>query len=132
MKPMYFRAKWLTPLNEDGSSPVPCLVHRYPDRVLFLVTHMCSMYCRHCTRRRVVGEEDHAITPAELDAAINYIATHPQVRDVLISGGDPLTLSDEFLEKIISRLRAIEHVEIIRIGTRVTGRNADENNSGTS
>ena len=107
------------PLSEECSSPVPNIVHRYPDRVLFLVTHQCSMYCRHCTRRRVVGEEDKPITAAEVDAAVGYIAKTPQVRDVLISGGDPLTLSDAILERIIERLRKIEHVEVIRIGTRV-------------
>lgn len=107
------------PLNEECSSPVPNIVHRYPDRVLFLVTRQCSMYCRHCTRRRVVGEEDGAITAAEVDAAVDYIARTPQIRDVLISGGDPLTLPDAVLERIIERLRGIEHVEVIRIGTRV-------------
>lgn len=107
------------PLNEECSSPVPNIVHRYPDRVLFLVTHQCSMYCRHCTRRRVVGEEDRSITAAEVDAAVDYIAKTSQIRDVLISGGDPLTLSNAILERIIGRLRKIEHVEVIRIGTRV-------------
>jgi len=107
------------PLAEDRESPVKNIVHRYPDRVLFLVTRMCSMYCRHCTRRRTVGEEDFAITDEEIDAAVDYIANNKAVRDVLISGGDPLTLSDEKLEKIIARLREIDHVEIVRIGTRV-------------
>lgn len=109
----------LDPLNEEGDSPVPGIVHRYPDRVLFLVTHTCAMYCRHCTRRRVVGEEDRFITKPEIEAAVNYISKTPQIRDVLISGGDPLTMSDSALEYIISRLRSIKHVEIIRIGTRV-------------
>lgn len=107
------------PLNELASSPAPCIVHRYPDRVLFLVTHQCSMYCRHCTRRRVVGEEDKAISEKDFIAAINYIKSNKNIRDVLISGGDPLTMSDEKIEKIISAVRRIEHVEIIRIGTRV-------------
>jgi lysine 2,3-aminomutase len=107
------------PLDEELESPVKNIVHRYPDRVLFLVTHMCSMYCRHCTRRRTVGEEDYAITEEEIETAVDYIANNPQIRDVLISGGDPLTLSDSRLESIISKLRKIEHVEIIRIGTRV-------------
>lgn len=107
------------PLAEDKESPVKNIVHRYPDRVLFLVTRMCSMYCRHCTRRRMVGEEDKAISDEEIELAVKYIESNPQIRDVLISGGDPLTLSDERLEKIIARLRAIKHVEIIRIGTRV-------------
>jgi lysine 2,3-aminomutase len=107
------------PLDEERDSPVKNIVHRYPDRVLFLVTHMCSMYCRHCTRRRTVGEEDNIITDAEVDAAVNYIDQNPKIRDVLISGGDPLTMSDSRLERIISKLRKIEHVEIIRIGTRV-------------
>ena len=107
------------PLNEEGESPVPNIVHRYPDRVLFLVTHRCSMYCRHCTRRRVVGEEDKVITEKEINTAVDYIASNPAIRDVLISGGDPLVMSDEKLERIISKIRAVEHVEIIRIGTRV-------------
>jgi len=107
------------PLSEDKSSPVKNIVHRYPDRVLFLVTRMCSMYCRHCTRRRTVGEEDFAISDEEIDAAVDYIAKNEAVRDVLISGGDPLTLGDEKLERIIAKLRGIDHVEIIRIGTRV-------------
>lgn len=107
------------PLDEERDSPVKNIVHRYPDRVLFLVTHMCAMYCRHCTRRRTVGEEDSFITEAEIDDAVNYIAQKPEIRDVLISGGDPLTMSDNRLEKIISKLRKIDHVEVIRIGTRV-------------
>lgn len=107
------------PLGEEGDSPVPNIVHRYPDRVLFLVTRTCAMYCRHCTRRRVVGEEDCFISKLEIEAAVNYIAKTPQIRDVLISGGDPLTMSNTALEYIIARLRRIDHVEIIRIGTRV-------------
>jgi lysine 2,3-aminomutase len=107
------------PLNEEFDSPVKNIVHRYPDRVLFLVTRKCAMYCRHCTRRRTTGEEDFVISEPEMQEAIRYIAQTPQVRDVLISGGDPLTMSDAALEGIISRLRGIEHVEIIRIGTRV-------------
>ena len=81
------------PLNEVGSSPVPNIVHRYPDRVLLLVTYVCSMYCRHCTRRRVVGEEDGTITESELEIALDYIRSHEEIRDVLISGGDPLTMN---------------------------------------
>jgi len=107
------------PLNEEGESPVPNIVHRYPDRALFLVTHQCAMYCRHCTRRRTVGEEDLCITEKEIDVAVDYIAKTPEIRDVLISGGDPLTMSTAKLEGILSKLRKIEHVEIIRIGTRV-------------
>ncbi|MEA5051731.1 MAG: KamA family radical SAM protein [Oscillospiraceae bacterium] len=109
----------IDPLNEDGDSPVPHVVHRYPDRVLFLVTMECSAYCRHCTRRRMVGEEDCAISNAELETALGYIRAHEEIRDVLISGGDPLTLSTARLEEIIRKLREIEHVDIIRIGTRV-------------
>ena len=109
----------LDPLNEDGDSPVPHVVHRYPDRVLFLVTMECSEYCRHCTRRRMVGEEDVAISDSELDTACDYIRSHEEIRDVLISGGDPLTLSTARLETIICKLREIKHVDIIRIGTRV-------------
>ncbi len=107
------------PLGETADSPVPHLVHRYPDRVLLLVTLQCSMYCRHCTRRRVVGEEDRVITEAALQKAVSYIRAHTEIRDVLISGGDPLTMRTEKLEHIISLLRGIEHVEIVRIGTRV-------------
>ena len=107
------------PLGEMADSPVPHVVHRYPDRVLLLVTMQCAMYCRHCTRRRVVGEEDCAITERELQNAIAYIRAHAEIRDVLISGGDPLTMGTAKLERILSALRAIDHVEIIRIGTRV-------------
>jgi lysine 2,3-aminomutase len=106
------------PLHEDLDSPVPGLTHRYPDRVLLLVTHICSMNCRHCTRRRLVGEDDAHMNEGNIDRAIEYIRNTPIVRDVLISGGDPFVLSDDKLESIISRIRAIPHVEIIRIGTR--------------
>ncbi len=106
------------PLHEDVDSPVPGLTHRYPDRVLLLVTNICSMNCRHCTRRRLVGFEDVHMSAAHIDKAIDYIRRTPEVRDVLISGGDPLVLTDEMLEGIIKKLRAIDHVEIIRIGTR--------------
>lgn len=107
------------PLNEEGDSPVPHIVHRYPDRVLLLVTFKCSVYCRHCTRRRAVGEEDRIINEKELKAALAYIRSHEEIRDVLISGGDPLVMSTEKLEHIISGIREIKHVDIIRIGTRV-------------
>ncbi|MDD4125271.1 MAG: lysine 2,3-aminomutase [Eubacteriales bacterium] len=110
---------FLDPLDEEGDSPVPHIVHRYPDRVLFLVTCKCSMYCRHCTRRRIVGEEDRIITEKELQAALDYIRRHGEIRDVLVSGGDPLVMSTEKLEHILSSLRQIPHVDIIRIGTRV-------------
>ena len=106
------------PLHEEEDSPCNGLTHRYPDRVLFLVTNQCSMYCRHCTRRRFAGNEDTALNRCQIDNSIEYIRTHEEVRDVLISGGDPLTLSDEKLEYIIKRIREIKHVEIIRIGTR--------------
>ncbi len=107
------------PLHEDVDSPVSCITHRYPDRVLFLTTDQCSMYCRHCTRRRFAGQTDRGKSKEEIDKAIDYIAHTPVIRDVLLSGGDPLTLPDKSLEDIISRLRAIPHVEIIRIGSRV-------------
>lgn len=106
------------PLHEDVDSPVPGLTHRYPDRVLLLVTNICSMNCRHCTRRRLVGHTDVHMPKEYLDKAIQYIEKNKEVRDVLISGGDPLVLDDEILEGIIKRIRAIPHVEIIRIGTR--------------
>lgn len=111
-------ADLLDPLHEDGDSPVPGLTHRYPDRVLFLITDMCAMYCRHCTRRRFAGHNDCESPSDRIQKAIDYIARSPQVRDVLLSGGDALMVSDKMLESIIQRLRAIPHVEIIRIGTR--------------
>ena len=106
------------PLDEDADSPVPGLTHRYPDRVLFLVTDMCSMYCRHCTRRRFAGKTDHDCSQDRIEQALSYIRATPAVRDVLLSGGDALLLSDKKLEYIIAELRKIEHVEIIRLGTR--------------
>ncbi|MCI6018950.1 MAG: lysine 2,3-aminomutase [Clostridiales bacterium] len=111
-------ADLLDPLHEDTDSPVPGLTHRYPDRVLFLITDQCSMYCRHCTRRRFAGQHDTSVPTEQIDKCIEYIANHPEVRDVLLSGGDALLVSDEKLEYIISRLRAIPHVEIVRIGSR--------------
>jgi len=107
------------PLDEDKDSPVPGLTHRYPDRVLFLITDMCSMYCRHCTRRRFAGQTDSELSKDRIRQGIEYIRNTPQIRDVLLSGGDALLMSDERLEYIISELRKIEHVEIIRLGTRV-------------
>lgn len=106
------------PLHEDGDSPTPGLTHRYPDRVLLLVTDQCSMYCRYCTRRRFAGHNDGGMSMSAIDKSIEYIKNTPSVRDVLISGGDPLLLSDERLEIILTKIRAIEHVEVIRIGTK--------------
>ena len=106
------------PLYEDIDSPVPGLTHRYPDRVLLLVTDQCSMYCRHCTRRRFAGTNDQAMPMTQIEQAIKYIEDHPEIRDVLLSGGDALLISDQRLEEIISKLRAIKHLEIIRIGSR--------------
>lgn len=111
-------ADLLDPLHEDEDSPVPGLTHRYPDRVLLLITDMCSMYCRHCTRRRFAGQKDDESPALNVQKAIDYIAATPQIRDVLLSGGDALMVSDAKLESIIQKLRAIPHVEIIRIGTR--------------
>lgn len=111
-------ADLLDPLHEDEDSPVPGLTHRYPDRVLFLITDMCSMYCRHCTRRRFAGQKDDESPSERIEKCIEYIERTPSVRDVLLSGGDALMVSDEKLEYIISRLRKIEHVEIVRIGSR--------------
>lgn len=111
-------ADLLDPLHEDEDSPVPGLTHRYPDRVLLLITDMCAMYCRHCTRRRIAGQTDAEMPKSNIEGALDYIARTPQVRDVLLSGGDALMISDQRLEYIIRRLRDIPHVEIIRIGTR--------------
>jgi lysine 2,3-aminomutase len=109
------------PLGEDSHSPVPNLVHRYPDRVLFLATGFCSVYCRYCTRSRMVGHssEKYAFNLAHWENAIRYIEEHTEIRDVLLSGGDPLTLSDNRLDWLLSRLRRIPHVEVLRIGTKV-------------
>ncbi|NLT50407.1 MAG: KamA family radical SAM protein [Ignavibacteria bacterium] len=109
------------PLHEDADSPVPGLVHRYPDRVLFLVTGFCSVYCRYCTRSRMVGNRggEYRFSLNQWEGALEYIRKHTEIRDVLLSGGDPLTLSDEKLEWLLSRLRAIPHVEFIRIGSKV-------------
>jgi lysine 2,3-aminomutase len=110
----------LDPLDEDGDSPVPGLVHRYPDRVLFLVTVFCATYCRYCTRARMVGHTgEHHFNNAQYEAALRYIAERPQIRDVLISGGDPLSLSDDRLDWLLGRLRAIPHLEFVRLGTKI-------------
>ena len=111
-------ADLLDPLHEDEDSPTPGLTHRYPDRVLFLITDMCSMYCRHCTRRRFAGQTDNECGADRIEKALEYIEKTESVRDVLLSGGDALMVADKKLEYIISRLRAIPHVEIIRLGTR--------------
>ncbi len=108
------------PLAEDAYMPVPGLVHRYPDRVLFLVTNFCATYCRYCTRARMVGQTgEYHFNPAQYQQAIDYIEAHPQIRDVLLSGGDPLTMSDDRLEWLLSRLHAIPHVEFLRIGSKI-------------
>lgn len=107
------------PCGEDKNSPVHGLVHRYPDRVLFLVNEMCAMYCRYCTRSRMVGDGQHTIRPSTYEHAYDYIRSNRKIRDVLISGGDPLTLGDHMLEDIIKNIKAIAHVEFVRIGTRI-------------
>jgi lysine 2,3-aminomutase len=106
------------PCGEDKDSPVPGLVHRYPDRVLLLVTDQCAVYCRYCTRRRLVGANERSITQANFEEALKYLKSHRKVRDVLLSGGDPLLLENERLEELLSRLRAVPHIELLRIGTR--------------
>jgi lysine 2,3-aminomutase len=106
------------PLDEEADSPVLGITHRYPDRVLFHISNTCAMYCRHCTRKRKVGDLEFIPSRKELTKGINYIKSHPEVRDVLLSGGDPFLLSDEYLDWILGQIRKIEHVEIIRIGTR--------------
>ncbi len=112
--------EFVDPCAEDRDSPTNGLVHRYPDRVLLLGTEQCAMYCRHCTRRRLVGEKQaRAISPKTLDSALDYIRANKKIRDVLISGGDPLMLEDDDLEEILKKVSSIPHVEFIRIGTRV-------------
>ena len=109
----------LDPVGEEGSMAVPGLVHRYPDRVLFLVTDRCASYCRYCTRSRLVSNaQDYNFHP-KFEQGITYIENHPEVRDVLLSGGDPLLLNDKKLDYLLGRLRAIPHVEFIRIGSRI-------------
>ncbi len=112
-------ADLMDPCAEDENSPVHGLVHRYPDRALLLVTDKCAVYCRYCTRRRMVGSSEKCITEENLDEAIAYIQATKKVRDVLISGGDPLLLEDDHLERIIAKVRKVPHVEMVRIGTRV-------------
>jgi lysine 2,3-aminomutase len=107
------------PLNEEGDSPVTGIVHRYPDRCLFLVTSYCPLYCRYCTRKRKWVDEDGTTGQRKIEKMIEYVADHPEIRDVIVSGGDPLSLSLNYLEKILAGLRAIPHVEIIRFGSRV-------------
>lgn len=107
------------PLSEDEDSPCDCITHRYPDRVLFLVSNTCAMYCRHCTRKRKVGDVDSIPDREQILEGINYIREHPQIRDVLLSGGDPFMLNDDYLDWILTELGTIPHVEVIRIGTRV-------------
>lgn len=114
-----FTAGMVDSLAEDAHSPVPGLVHRYPDRVLMLVTTQCASYCRYCTRNRIVGDASAQFSRNDYDAQIRYIAGNPQVRDVLLSGGDPLILSSRVLEDLLRRLWAIPHVEVLRIGSRV-------------
>jgi len=114
-----FTAMMEDSLAEDRHSPVPGLVHRYPDRVLMLVTTQCASYCRYCTRSRIVGDPGQTFSQQEFDAQIEYLKRTPQVRDVLLSGGDPLVLAPKILEKILTRLREIPHIEIVRIGSRV-------------
>jgi lysine 2,3-aminomutase len=108
------------PLHEDLDSPVPHLVHRYPDRVLFMVTNQCPIYCRFCTRKRLVGKPGF-LKKGELDRVVTYLRAHTEVRDIILSGGDPLLLPDHLLERILKALRAIPHIELIRIGSRVPG-----------
>ena len=108
------------PLHEGEDSPVPNLVHRYPDRVLLVVTNQCPIYCRFCTRKRFVGSPG-TLTPDNLKQVVDYISAHPEIRDVILSGGDPLMVVDMLLERVLKALREIPHLEIIRIGTRVPG-----------
>jgi len=113
------------PLAEESNSPVPGLVHRYPDRVLMIVTNLCFMNCRHCTRKRLWKLGRRPCSLEEIRRMIGYIRQHPEVRDVVVSGGDPLTFSDSFLDTILSEIRSIPHVEIIRVGTRAPVVNPD-------
>ena len=113
----------IDPLSEDKDSPAPGITHRYPDRVLFHISNVCAMYCRHCTRKRKVGDHDNIPGKHTLQLGIDYIARTPQVRDVLLSGGDPFMLADSYLDWILTEIRKIRHVEIVRIGTRIPENN---------
>ncbi len=106
------------PLHEEKDSPVEGLTHRYPDRVLFLISNRCAMYCRHCTRKRKVGDPDYVPSKGQIQAGLNYIKNHKEVRDVLLSGGDALMVPDDFLDWVLTELNSIPHVEVVRIGTR--------------
>jgi lysine 2,3-aminomutase len=106
------------PLHEDKDSPVKGITHRYPDRVLFLVSNWCAMYCRHCTRKRKVGDPEYIPSRQQIEAGIAYIENHPEIRDVLLSGGDPFMLPDSYLDWILTELNSVSHVEVVRIGTR--------------
>ncbi len=106
------------PLHEDKDSPTKGITHRYPDRVLFLISNRCAMYCRHCTRKRKVGDPDHVPSQFQIQNGIDYIRGHPEIRDVLLSGGDALMLPDEYLDWILTELNSISHVEVVRIGSR--------------
>ena len=106
------------PLGEERFMPVPGITHRYPDRALFYVTHNCPVYCRHCTRKRKVPDPTSAAAHTQLEAGLDYLRAHPAIRDVLVSGGDPMTLSDDRLDELLGALRAIPHVEVIRLCTR--------------
>jgi len=107
------------PLSEDDDSPVPGITHRYPDRVLFHISNVCAMYCRHCTRKRKVGDVDSIPGREEINNGLEYIRNNPVIRDVLLSGGDPLMLSDDYLDWILGELRSIPHIQVIRIGSRI-------------
>jgi len=109
----------IDPCGEDKDSPVSGIVHRYPDRVLLLITDQCATYCRHCTRRRLIDPKEHIISPDKLKSAYDYIKSNRKIRDVLISGGDPFMLTDELLEQILSNVCQIPHVEFLRLGTRL-------------
>ena len=107
------------PLHEDKDSPAKGITHRYPDRVLFLVSNSCAMYCRHCTRKRKVGDPEQMPSKQQIIQGIRYIENHREIRDVLLSGGDPLMLPDEYLDWILTELNSIPHVEVVRIGSRI-------------
>lgn len=109
----------LDPLGERKNNPAPRIIHRYPDRLLFLVTDTCSVYCRYCTRKHFTGQDEAFVRSAEYDRALSYIKNKTGLREVILSGGDPLTLSDKVLDRVLSDLRSIDHVEIIRIGSRM-------------
>ena len=120
------------PIGDNAHSPVEGIVHRYPDRVLLKLTHVCAVYCRFCFRREMIGPAAEPLTAQQLDAALGYIAAHPEIWEVVLTGGDPLVLSARRLKQVVSRLAAIPHVKVIRVHTPHAGRRSRAHHAASS